>query len=275
MPAVPSPNLFNLTGRIALITGGAGLMGVQHAKAIQAEGGIPVIADLNLRQAESVRSQIGGRAAAMELDVTREESISACLASVLERFGKIDILINNAARNPMVEGTDTSAAFARFEDQDLEGWTRDLAVGLTGAMLCSKIVGRHLAAHGGGVILNIGSEYALVAPDQRLYEQSGLPAERQPRKPVSYSVVKHGIIGLTRFLATYWADRQVRVNCLCPGGIANHQPAEFTQRLSRLIPMGRMAQPDEMQGAVIFLCSDASRFMTGAIVTVDGGRTVW
>jgi NAD(P)-dependent dehydrogenase (short-subunit alcohol dehydrogenase family) len=275
MTAMPSQNLFDLTGRVALITGGAGLLGVQHAKAIHAEGGIPIIADLSLQRAKDVLAQIGERAAAMELDVTQEDSISACLAGMLNRFGKIDILINNAARNPMVEGTATSAGFTRFEEQDLEGWTRDLAVGLTGAMLCSKIIGRHMAEHGGGVILNIGSEYALVAPDQRVYEQPDVPPERQPKKPASYSVVKHGIIGLTRYLATYWADRQVRVNCLCPGGIANEQPAEFTRKLSRLIPMGRMAQPDEMQGAVIFLCSDASRFMTGAIVTVDGGRTVW
>ncbi len=268
-------NLFDLTGRVAIITGGAGLLGIQHATAVHLGGGIPVLADLNLQRAQAAATQVGERAVAMCLDVTSEDSISACLTEVLGRFGQINILINNAARNPMVEGTSTSASFSRFEEQDVETWVLDMAVGLTGPMLCSKIIGTHMAASGGGVILNIGSEYALVAPDQRVYEQTGLAPDRQPKKPVSYSVVKHGIIGLTKYLATYWADKGVRVNCLCPGAIANNQPEEFVRRFSNLIPMGRMARPDEMQGAVIFLCSDASRFMTGAVVTVDGGRTAW
>jgi NAD(P)-dependent dehydrogenase (short-subunit alcohol dehydrogenase family) len=272
---VQQTNLFDLTGRVAIVTGGAGLLGVQHAKAVHLGGGIPVLADLNLQRAQDAAAQVGERTVAMCLDVTSEDSISACLTEVLSRFGQINILINNAARNPMVEGTSTSASFSRFEEQDLEGWTLDVAIGLTGPMLCSKIIGTHMAAHGGGVILNIGSEYALVAPDQRVYEQTGLSPDRQPKKPVSYSVVKHGIIGLTKYLATYWADKSVRVNCLCPGAISNNQPEEFVRRFSNLIPMGRMARPDEMQGAVIFLCSDASRFMTGAVVTVDGGRTIW
>ena len=271
------PNLFDLTGRVALITGGAGLLGAQNAIAIHSAGGIPVVADLTLERAQSAIARIGERAVPFVLDVTKSESISACLKEILSRFGRIDILINNAARNPMVEEANTSSgtSFSRFEEQDVEAWSLDVAVGLTGPMLCSKIIGSHMAAHGGGVILNIGSEYALIAPDQRVYEKSGLPAERQPKKPVSYCVVKHGIIGLTKYLATYWAEKGVRVNCLCPGGISNDQPKEFVQRISNLIPMGRMAQLDEMDGAVVFLCSDASRFMTGTVVTVDGGRTAW
>lgn len=268
-------NLFDLTGRVALVTGGAGLLGIQHAIAIHEFGGIPVLADIDARAACAAAKQVGARAMGVELDVTSLRSIEALRDLLLKKFGRIHILINNAARNPMAEGTSTSAAFSRFEEQDMETWVLDMAVGLTGPMLCSKIIGTHMATSGGGVILNIGSEYAIVAPDQRLYEQPGLPSEKQPKKPVSYSVIKHGIIGLTKYLATYWADRNVRVNCLCPGGISNNQPAEFTKRLANLIPLGRMAQPDEMQGAVIFLCSDASRFMTGTVVIVDGGRTVW
>lgn len=270
-------NLFDLTGRVALITGGAGLLGIQHAIAIQSAGGIPVVADLKLERVQDVTARVGERAITFALDVTKPESISACLKEILNRFGRIDILVNNAARNPKVEETNTSGgpSFSRFEEQDLETWMMDIAVGLTGPMLCSKIIGSHMAQTGGGVILNIGSEYALVGPDQRVYEQPGLAAEEQPKKPVSYPVVKHGVIGLTKYLATYWADKGVRVNCLCPGGISNNQPEEFVRRISSLIPMGRMAQPDEMQGAVVFLCSDASRFMTGAVVTVDGGRTAW
>jgi NAD(P)-dependent dehydrogenase (short-subunit alcohol dehydrogenase family) len=272
---VQQTNLFNLNGRVAIVTGGAGLLGVQHAKAVHFGGGIPVLADLNLQRAQDAATQAGERSVAMYLDVTSEESISVCLTEVLRRFGQINILINNAARNAMVEASSTSTSFSRFEEQDVETWMLDIAVGLTGPMLCSKIIGTHMAASGGGVILNIGSEYALVAPDQRVYEQTGLPPDRQPKKPVSYSVVKHGIIGLTKYLATYWADKGVRVNCLCPGAISNNQPEEFVRRINNLIPIGRMARPDEMQGAVIFLCSDASRFMTGAVVTVDGGRTAW
>jgi NAD(P)-dependent dehydrogenase (short-subunit alcohol dehydrogenase family) len=270
-----SQNIFDLTCRVALVTGGAGLLGVQHAIAIHEFGGIPVLADIDARAACAAAKQVGARAMGAELDVTNLKSIEALRDLLLKKFGRIHILINNAARNPMVEGTSTSASFSRFEEQDLAGWTLDVAVGLTGPMLCSKIIGSHMAAHGGGIILNIGSEYAIVAPDQRIYEQPGLPAEKQPKKPVSYSVVKHGIIGLTKYLATYWGDRNVRVNCLCPGSISNNQPGEFTRRLTNLIPLGRMAQPDEMRGAVIFLCSDASRFMTGTVVTVDGGRTAW
>jgi NAD(P)-dependent dehydrogenase (short-subunit alcohol dehydrogenase family) len=270
-----SQNIFDLTGRVALVTGGAGLLGVQHAIAIHKFGGIPVLADIDARAACSAAKQVGARAMGAELDVTSLKSIEALRDLLLKKFGRIHILINNAARNPMVEGASTSASFSRFEEQDLEAWGLDVAVGLTGPMLCSKIIGTHMAASGGGVILNIGSEYALVAPDQRVYEQPGLPPDRQPKKPASYSVVKHGVIGLTKYLATYWADKGVRVNCLCPGAISNDQPGEFVRRFSNLIPMGRMARPDEMQGAVIFLCSDASRFMTGAVVTVDGGRTAW
>jgi NAD(P)-dependent dehydrogenase (short-subunit alcohol dehydrogenase family) len=132
-----------------------------------------------------------------------------------------------------------------------------------------------MAANGGGVIVNIGSEYSIIAPDQRAYRREGLPDAEQPKKPVSYSVVKHAIVGLTRHLAAYWADRNVRVNTLCPGGISNNQPAEFAKYMKSLVPMGRMANPDEMQGAIVFLCSDASRFMTGGTIVVDGGRTIW
>lgn len=270
------PSLFSLKDRVALITGGAGLLGIQHGIAIHSAGGIPVLADLSFAQSQNVTAHVGKRAITLVLDVTNPESISGCLKEVLNRLGRIDILINNAARNPMVEETSVSGvSFSRFENQDLEAWNLDIAVGLTGPMLCSKIVGNHMAQAGGGVILNIGSEYALIGPDQRVYEQAGLPPDRQAKKPVSYPVVKHGVIGLTKYLATYWADKGVRVNCLCPGGISNNQPAEFVRRISSLIPMGRMAQRDEMQGAVIFLCSDASRFMTGTVVTVDGGRTAW
>jgi len=148
-------------------------------------------------------------------------------------------------------------------------------VGLTGAFLCSKIIGSEMARRSKGVILNIASDLAVIAPDQRIYRQPTLPEEQQPVKPVSYSVLKAGLLGLTRYLATYWADKGVRVNAISPGGVYAGQDAGFVQRLSNLIPLERMAHADEYNAAIIFLVSDASSYMTGANLIVDGGRTCW
>ena len=268
-------NRFDLTSRVAFITGGAGLLGIQHALAIREAGGIPVIADLNSTAVGQAVREVGGGASGIVADVTSEESIGRALQSVIERYGRVDILVNNAARNPKVEKSGNTPPLARFENLRLEDWNLDIAVGLTGAMLCSRVFGTHMAGNGGGVIVNIGSEYSLIAPDQTIYRTEGLPEDQQPSKPVTYTVVKHAIVGLTRHLAVYWADQGVRVNCLCPGGVEQNQDSEFKQRLTRLIPMGRMAQPDDMRGALIFLCADASAFMTGEIIAVNGGRTVW
>jgi NAD(P)-dependent dehydrogenase (short-subunit alcohol dehydrogenase family) len=186
----------------------------------------------------------------------------------------VDILINNAANNPKVE-SDGSRAWSRLENFPLEVWDDDLRVGLTGAFLCSRVFGAEMAKRGKGVILNIASDLAVIAPDQRQYRQSGVAEDQQPVKPVTYSVVKTGLIGLTRYLATYWAASGVRVNAISPGGVFNHQPDAFLQQLYQRIPLGRMANADEYQGAILFLCSDASSYMTGSNLVVDGGRTCW
>jgi NAD(P)-dependent dehydrogenase (short-subunit alcohol dehydrogenase family) len=267
--------IFNLDGRVAVITGGAGLLGVQHAIAIHDFGGIPILADIDAQAARAAAKRVGTLAVGVGLDVTDLGSIEALRDLLLGRFKRIHILINNAARNPKVEPSRGGAALGRFEDFDVGSWNLDVAVGLTGAMLCSRVFGSHMAEAGGGVILNIASDLALIGPDQRLYEKQGLPPHKQPKKPVSYSVVKSGLIGLTRYLATYWADRAVRANALCPGGVENNPPAEFLQRIGKLIPMGRMARVDEYQGAIVFLCSDASAYMNGAVISMDGGRTAW
>lgn len=185
------------------------------------------------------------------------------------------MLVNNAANNPKVEGTSRNMGAVRFHDFPVETWEQDIAVGLTGAMLCAQVFGEVMERQGKGVILNISSDYGLIAPDQRIYRKEGLPEEEQVVKPVSYSVVKHGIIGLTKYLAVYWAEKGIRVNTLCPASLENGQDEEFIAKISRLIPMGRMSDPDEYVCTVLYMISDASSYMTGATVVLDGGRTSW
>lgn len=271
------PSAFDLSGRVVLITGGAGLLGAEHASAIAEAGGIPVIADLRGADAEkaahAIRDRYGGACSAIELDVTARSSCEAALAKVLDLHGRLDGLVNNAALNPKVEGA--GLASTRFENYSLELWNRELSVGLSGAFLCAQVFGAYMAAHGGGVIVNIASDLGIIAPDQRIYRRPGLAPEEQPVKPVTYSVVKGGLVMLTKYLATYWADAGVRVNALVPGGVYAGQPEDFVERLTQLIPMGRMARKDEYRAALVFLCSDASSYMTGSNLVIDGGRTCW
>ena len=271
-------DLFDMDGRVVIITGGTGLLGQRHAEAIASAGGIPVLADVRAREVDprdpAFVERFGEAASAVVVDVTEPTSIRVALEDVLRRYGRIDGLINNAANNPKME-SGSAVEFSRLESFDLDQWEADLAVGLTGAFLCSQIIGGEMARRGRGVIVNVASDLAVIAPDQRLYRQPGLPEDRQPVKPVTYSVVKTGLIGLTRYLATYWANAGVRVNAISPGGVQQGQPEEFVERLSALIPLGRMAQVDEYEGAILYLCSDASSYMTGANLIVDGGRTCW
>jgi NAD(P)-dependent dehydrogenase (short-subunit alcohol dehydrogenase family) len=173
-----------------------------------------------------------------------------------------------------VEDQKPGQPWSRLENFPLATWNADIAVGLTGAFLCSRIFGQQMVAQNSGVILNIASDLAVIAPDQRLYRKDGLPDDEQPVKPVTYSVVKTALLGLTRYLSTYWTAHNIRVNAISPGGVFAGQPDEFTTKLHALIPMGRMAHKDEYQGAILFLCSDASSYMTGQNLIVDGGRSV-
>jgi NAD(P)-dependent dehydrogenase (short-subunit alcohol dehydrogenase family) len=276
--AKPIKDMFDLTGRTAVITGGAGLLGVKHAEAIALAGGSPILVDIAgdaaRERARQISDEHGVVALGVACDITRPKEVQALLQRVLDETGRIDILINNAANNPKAEAAGDEA-WSRLERFSLEQWQADIAVGLTGAFLCSQTFGTEMARRGNGVILNIASDLGIIAPDQRIYRRPDLADDQQPAKPVSYSVVKTGLIGLTRYLATYWADKGVRVNAISLGGVYNGQPDEFVQRLTQLVPMRRMADVDEYQGAIIFLCSDASSYMTGSNVVVDGGRTVW
>jgi NAD(P)-dependent dehydrogenase (short-subunit alcohol dehydrogenase family) len=266
-------DLFSLAGKVAMITGGAGLMGRQHAEIIAQAGGIPVLIDLPAAQPVQAAAALGGKAMGCVADITQAKDLEAVKQQLLARFSRIDILINNAAHNPKAE--DGGAAFTRLENFPMKTWQSDLEVGLTGAFLCSQVFGSEMARRGGGVIVNIASDLSLISPDQRLYRRDDLPEDQQPVKPVTYSVVKSGLLGLTRYLATYWARQGVRVNAISPGGIQNGQDDLFVQRVSELIPLGRMARYNEYQGAILFLCSDASSYMTGANLVIDGGRTCW
>lgn len=267
-----------MTGRVAVITGGAGLLGEQHARAIAVAGGIPVLVDVQrqraIEKAVALSHEFGVPAIGCAADITKQEQIEALRDEILARFGRVDILINNAANNPKMEAS-AEVNFSRLENFPLAQWEADIAVGLTGAFLCSKVFGSHMSGNGGGVIVNVASDLALIAPDQRIYRQPGVPEDMQPVKPVTYSVVKSALVGLTRYLASYWAENKVRVNAISPGGVYNGQPEDFVARLTNLIPLGRMAAINEYQGAVVFLCSDASSYMTGTNLVIDGGRSCW
>lgn len=272
-------NHFDLSGKVALITGGAGLLGPRHAQALALCGARVVISDLDLARAHTaadslVREFGDSRLSAAAMDVTDAASIRRLHAELNDSHGGVDILVNNAAIDPKMTGGAGLIESSRFEHFPLEQWNFQLNVGLTGAFLCSQVFGPDMARRGAGVILNIASDLSVIAPDQRLYRKDGLPDDLQPVKPVSYSVIKTALIGLTRYLAAYWADRGVRVNALSPGGVYAGQPDEFVTRLSSLIPLGRMAHADEYQAAVQFLCSDASKYMTGQNLVIDGGRSI-
>ena len=270
--------IFDLSNRIVVITGGVGLLGTKHAEIVAAAGGIPVLVDLPGTCPEERAAEFSKQHCCDVLGISANIGLPAEVESakeaVLRKYSRVDVLINNAANNPKMEKA-AGAEWSRLENFSLEAWDGDIQVGLTGAFLCSRAFGLQMAKRGKGVILNIASDLAVIAPDQRLYREKGLPQSDQPVKPITYSVVKSGILGLTRYLATYWADAGVRVNAISPGGVYNGQPRAFVDKLQQLIPLGRMANPDEYQGAILFLCSDASSYMTGANLIIDGGRTCW
>lgn len=272
-------DLFDLKGEVAIITGGGGLLGYQHAAAIACFGGTPVLLDISAeglkKNRELLKSEFGTETMTLEVDITDLGSLQESKVAILKQHQKIDILINNAARNPKVEDN-PGMNFSRLENFPAEQWQLDLDVGLGGAFNCAKVFGSHMAQAGnGGVIVNIASDLGVIAPDQRLYKVTGRDEHLQPVKPVTYSVVKHGLIGLTKYLATYWCEQGIRCNALSPGGVYAGQNEVFVNNLTKLIPLGRMAQPDEYRGAIIFLCSKASSYLNGANLVIDGGRSVW
>ncbi|MEK7644491.1 MAG: SDR family oxidoreductase [Patescibacteria group bacterium] len=271
---------FDLIGKVVIITGGAGFLGPKHAEAVAEFGAIPIILDINETAIDETVARIKKDyevdCLGFNVDITKRDSLVAVCAELLDKYGHIDALINNAANDPKIKSDGpTMTALSRLENFPLEVWENDLAVGLTGAFLCSQIFGTVMKKQKKGVILNIASDLGLIAPDQRIYRQPGLEDDAQPVKPVTYSVLKHGLIGLTKYLATYWAGDGIRVNALSPSGVYNQQPEEFVKKLTNLVPLGRMSNHDEYKAAVVFLISEASSYMTGSNLVIDGGKTCW
>ena len=272
---------FSLTGKTALITGAAGLLGMEHAAGLLEIGAAVVLTDIGRPALETAQAALGKnfdpqKIMTAVMDVSQPQAVRTVAETLRQEGVTVDILVNNAAIDPKVQGERGMVEASRLENFPLAQWDLQVAVGLTGAFICSQVFGSMMAQRGGcGVILNIASDLSIFSPDQRLYRKPNLPEDMQPVKPVTYSVVKAGLIGLTRYLATYWADKGVRGNALSPGGVYTGQGDEFVRRLSELIPLGRMAQRDEYRSAVQFLCSNASSYMNGQNIVMDGGRSVW
>lgn len=273
-------DLFTLKDKVIIVTGAAGLLGYEYCKAIIQAKGIPILIDINEiiinKKIEELNTNFpDSDCKGFVVDITNEELIKKNCSEILNIYGKIDGLINNAANNPKIEDNDI-VNFSRLENFNINTWNNDLNIGLLGSLLCVKHYGFLISKNqNGGSIINVSSDLGIIAPNQNLYKKEGLSEDFQSVKPVTYSVIKHGINGLTKYVSTYWADKNVRCNSICPGGVFNHQPEDFINEISKLIPLGRMANKEEINGLVVFLLSDASSYINGSIINIDGGRTVW
>jgi len=273
---------FKLDDKVAVVTGGPGLLGKEFCRTLAEAGAFVVVADINAGAVNALTTALirsGYHAFGVATDVTQPESVQALVKETLATFGRLDILVNSAALDPkfdphaLAEMDRLGAVSGAFEDYPLESWRAALDVNLTGMFLCCQAAVKPMLARGKkGSIINICSTYGLVAPDQRIYQRDG---QQKSYKPVYYSVTKAGVLGLTRYLATYYAGTAIRVNALTPGGIFNDHDEAFLKAYSSRTVMGRMAEKDEMNGALLFLASDASSYMTGSNLVVDGGWTAW
>ena len=275
----PINSPFSNVDKNVLITGGAGLLGIQHCEALLETGATVVLADINQELLSKAKKNFKGEKVIFkELDITSSEKLIQVADELEEKDCSIDILINNAAINPKVSSSSESlnSEQTRLENYDENLWDIELAVGLKGAFLCSKIFGTRMAKKKlKGVILNIASDLSVISPYQNLYKKENTPENLQPVKPITYSVIKAGLIGMTKYLSTYWSDIGIRCNAISPGGVFTDQPEVFKSKLSKLIPLGRMARIDEYKCALQFLCSDASSYITGQNIIIDGGRSTW
>jgi NAD(P)-dependent dehydrogenase (short-subunit alcohol dehydrogenase family) len=271
---------YDLTDRVCLITGGAGFLGRQFAEAVGEMGAVPVLLDLaesELVKAAAEVESVCGRCETEVADVSEEQSLVEAVERVISRHGRVDILINNAALTKYGCDIDPDKFFSPFETGSTAVWDAGLRTNLTGVMLACKVIGPIMVRQGKGSIVNLGSDVGVVSPDQRIYERDdetgydGVPFNT----PAFYSVSKAGVIHLTKHLATLWAREGVRVNCFSPAGVYRDHDSAFVKKLVERIPMGRMGAINEYKGAIVFLASDASSFMTGHNLVMDGGRSIW
>jgi 2-deoxy-D-gluconate 3-dehydrogenase len=266
---------FKIKDRVIIITGAAGLIGREYVKSLCQAGARVAVAEIDQAKAESVAEDMGnGRAFPVHVDVSDPESVQQMTSRVIEEFGRIDGLVNNAALDPKFDPEHAGEHHLTFENFPLHLWQSALDVNITGMFLCAQAAAPYMKKQKSGVIVNVSSIYGLVGPDQRLYEKDD--AAGPPfYKPVTYTVTKSAVIGLTKYLATYFARQPIRVNTLTLGGVYNDHEDDFLKRYTWRAPAGRMARADEYCGALIFLLSDASSYMTGSNLIVDGGWTAW
>ncbi|NDE69726.1 MAG: SDR family oxidoreductase [Actinobacteria bacterium] len=267
-------NLFSLAGQVAVVTGGAGLLGQVFCQALATAGANVAVIDIDKPAAESIAAKIdrekSQKVLAIECDITSPQSVSTMVQKVVAEFGRIDVLLNNAAS----KGSNLDQFFAPFENYSLQAWREVTAVNIDGLFLVAQSVGNQMKKQGSGSIIQISSIYGVVAPDQRIYAGSEYNG-RAINTPAVYSVSKAAVIGLTSYLSTYWADSKIRVNTLTPGGISSGQNDEFNKKYSQRVPLGRMGEASELTGALIYLASDASSYVTGQNIIVDGGLSAW
>lgn len=262
---------FSLTGKVALVTGGAGILGRRFCEGLVQAGAQVAVVDVDLESAQHVAGELGEHARGFQCDVSSPDSVKACVNAIIGHFGKIDILHNNAATKTQ----DARAFFSPFEDYSLETWREVMSVNIDGMFLMAQAVGRHMTARGeGGAVIQTASIYGIVGPDSRIYEGSDYLGGAI-NTPAVYAASKAAVIGLTRWLATHWAQAGIRVNCLVPGGVSSGQNSAFSDLYSSRVPLGRMGKSDEMVPALLYLASDASSYVTGQILAVDGGWTSW
>ena len=267
------PEIFSLKNKVAVVTGALGLIGKNHCKALAEAGANVIVCDLDESKCKTFASELPAKSIGVSVDITKKESVIELKDKILNEYNSIDILVNNAAINDMFENPQAAAEQSKFENYPLDLWQKSLDVNITGMFLCSQVLGTEMAKKEKGSIINVASTYGIVGPDQSLYNKPD--GSQSFYKSAAYPVTKGAVISFTRFLAAYWGNKGVRVNTLSPGGVENNQDEYFIKNYSKKTPIGRMAKPTDYKGALIFLASDASEYMTGANLVVDGGWTAW
>jgi NAD(P)-dependent dehydrogenase (short-subunit alcohol dehydrogenase family) len=257
--------VFDLSSKIIIITGGAGLLGSRLAEIIISNNGTPIILDNDNKKIVKLKKNVNKKnlIECHKVDITNKKQIKNTIDKIYKKYKKIDCLINNAGYNPKL-GLKNN----KFENFTIKQWEKEIQIGLTGSLVVTQETVKRMIKQQSGNIINISSDLGVIAPNQSLYSKNN-------KKPISYSVVKHGIIGFSKYLATYLAEYNIRSNALCPGGISNNQPKEFVSKIKKLIPLKRMAKINDYDGIILYLCSDYSSYMTGSTIVCDGGRSAW